>query len=74
VIGVEVRQARESDRSGIVKLLASTLGQDHAEDVKRLWDWRWRDDPRLPEPGHYGLVGIWKGRVIASISWVPTGL
>ncbi len=73
MIGVEVRQARESDRSGIVKLLASTLGQDHAEDVKRLWDWRWRDDPRLTEPGYYGHVGVWRDRIIATVSWLNAG-
>ncbi len=73
MIGVEVRQARESDRSGVLELVATTLGQAHAEEVEQLWNWRWRDDPRLPEPGYYGHVGVWRDRIIATVSWLNAG-
>ena len=72
--GAEVRLARESDRSGILELVIAAHGRAHAEDVEKLWNWRWRDDPRLKEPGYYGLLGAWRGRVLASVSWLPAGL
>ena len=72
--GVELRLARESDRGGILETIAASLGREHAGEVERLWDWRWRDCPHLEEPGYRGAVGIWRDQVVATVTYQPAGL
>ena len=72
--GVEMRLAGEADRTGILELITASLGETHAAEVERLWHWRWSECPLLPEPGYRGAVSIWQGRVLAGVTWLPTGL
>jgi len=69
-----MRLARDSDREGILEVVAASLGREHADDVERLWEWRWRDCPHLPKPGYYGGVSVWRDQILASVSWMPAGL
>ncbi len=71
---VETRLAGDSDREGILEVVSASLGRAHAAEVDRLWDWRWRDCPHLAEPGYYGALCAWRGRILASVSWLPAGL
>jgi hypothetical protein len=71
---VELRVAGEADREGILEVIAAALGAEHAREVEQLWDWRWRQCPHLPRPGYYGGVGIWRGEVVATVTFLPAGL
>lgn len=72
--GVSYRLARESDRDDILEAIAASHGPEHAAEVERLWDWRWRDCPFLDQPGYHGGVGVWRDRIVVTESYIPAGL
>lgn len=71
---IEVRQATDADRGGVVALLARVFGRRHADNVDALWDWRWQRDPRLPEPGCRGAVAVTGDRIVGTLSFLPAAI
>jgi hypothetical protein len=71
---IEVRAGTDADKPGILELLSAVFGAEHAHLVDRCWDWQWRLDPRLPEPGYRGTVAVAGDRVIGSVGFMPAAL
>lgn len=73
-MSLHIRLAQDSDREQILDLVTEVFGQETADRLRRDWDWQWRDDPRLGQPGYRGMVVEWDGKIIASLSTIPAGL
>ena len=71
---LEIRAGRDSDKAEILGLIREVFGAEEAERAERRWQWQWVEDPRLGSPGYRGVVAEWKGRVIANLSCLPSGL
>lgn len=69
-----IRPGTEADRPQILARLAEVFGPEAAARAQRLWDWQWRQDPRLPVPGYRGLVAEWQGQIVANLATIPAGL
>lgn len=73
-MGLEIRKGLDSDRQEIIELIRQVFGDEAAERTDRRWEWQWHQDPKLETPGYQGIVVVWDGRVIASMSTIPSGL
>jgi hypothetical protein len=71
---IEIRPGTDADRPQILARLAEIFGPEPAARVDRLWDWQWRQDPRLPTPGYRGIVAEWRGQIIGNLGTIPAGL
>ncbi len=71
---ITVRAATDADKAGILALLTAIYGARHTARIEHLWDWQWRQDPRLPQPGYRGTVAEWQGRIIGNMGMMPAAL
>lgn len=71
---IEIRPGTDADRPQILARMEEVFGAGPASRAERLWDWQWRQDPRLPSPGYRGVVAAWDGRIIGILSTIPAGL
>lgn len=71
---IDIRPGTNADRPQIVARIAEVFGDGAAQRAERFWDWQWRADPRLAEPGYRGIVAEWQGKIIANLSTLPAGL
>jgi hypothetical protein len=71
---ISIRPGTDSDKPQILKRIEEIFGTDSARRTERLWDWQWRQDPRLPGPGYQGIVAEWDGQLIGSTTTIPAGL
>ncbi|MGE5154584.1 MAG: GNAT family N-acetyltransferase, partial [Bdellovibrio bacteriovorus] len=71
---IQIRPGTDGDRPQILERMEEVFGAEPARRAERLWDWQWREDPRLPSPGYRGVVADWDGRLIGVLSTIPAGL
>lgn len=71
---IEIRPGTDADRPQIIARMAEVFGPEPAARAERLWDWQWRQDPRLPSPGYRGVVAAWRGQIIGNLATIPAGL
>jgi len=71
---ISIRSASDADRPQILARIAEVFGREHAARLDRLWEWRWRLDPRLPTPGYRGVVAERQGEIVGTLTTLPAGL
>lgn len=71
---LEIRFATEEDKGQILAVIRQVLGEEQAALAERRWLWQWHQDPRSERPGSFGVVTVWQGQVIGSMSGIPMGL
>jgi hypothetical protein len=69
-----IRPGRDSDKPQILELIKDVFDEHQASRAEKHWQWQWHEDPRLEHPGYNGVVAEWNGRIIGSLSSIPSGL
>lgn len=70
----EIRPGRDDDKPQILELIQDVFNEEQARRAERRWQWQWYEDPRLERPGYNGVVAVWNGRIIGSLSSIPAGM
>lgn len=71
---IRIRLGRDADKPQVLAGLEAIFGATAARRAERLWDWQWRDDPRLPVPGYRAVVAERGGHLLGNVTTIPAGL